>query len=217
MNSQPVHQGVSAEGSFSARDYFLGIAQDIVTSLKNVHVALPDKGEIYLFPRRNEYHANVADMAEFCLAPASQFKVTVLNGAPQVLHHGPGLDISGLLWQAAFHASQGLMIEGSSKFDVVQFRRWPNLTRLPKTPNTMRICALLTRYPMTIMLVHRKLGIEKKELYQTISAAYCAGIANVISHSPQEAANESVEDIALNVPEQKRNLLQSLFSKITGL
>ena len=109
------------------------------------------------------------------------------------------------------------MIEGSSKFDVVQFRRWPNLTRLPKTPNTMRICALLTRYPMTIMLVHRKLGIEKKELYQTISAAYCAGIANVISHSPQGAANESVEDIALNVPEQKRNLLQSLFSKITGL
>lgn len=217
MNSQPVRQEISAESSFSARDYFLGIAQDIVTSLKNVHVALPDKGEIYLYPRRNEYHANVADMAEFCLAPASQFKVTVMDGAPESLHQGPGLAIRDLLWQAAFHASRGTMIEGSSKFDVVQFRRWPNLTRLPKTPNTMRICALLTRYPMTIMLVHRKLGIEKMELYQTFSAAYCAGIANIISHSPQEAACENVADIVLDAPEQKRNLLQSLFAKITGL
>ena len=217
MNSQPVHQDIAAEGSFSARDYFLGIAQNIVSSQKNAHVALPNKGEVYLFPSRNEYHANVADMAEFCLAPASQFKVTVLDGAPNVLDQGASLNISDLMWQAAFHASQGAMIEGSSKFDVVQFRRWPNLTRLPKTPNTMRICALLTRYPMTFMLVHRKLGIEKKELYQTFSAAYCAGIVNVISHSPQEAANETVADIVLDLPEQKRNLLQSLFAKITGL
>lgn len=217
MNSLPIHQDITAEGSFSAQGYFLGIAQDIVASRKNVRIALPDKGEVYLFPSRNEYHSNVADMAEFCLAPAFQFKVTILDGAPKAQGQGVGLNINDLMWQAAFHASQGAMIEGLSKFDVVQFHRWPNLTRLPKTPNTMRICALLTRYPMTIMLVHRKLGIEKKELYKTYSAAYCAGIANIISHAYQEAANETVADTVLDMPEQKRSLLHSLFAKITGL
>ena len=216
MNAQSLQQEITSEGSFSAQDYFLGIAQDILASGESAHVTLPGKGEVHLFPRLDEYHANVSDMAEFCLAPASQFKVTALGNAVQPQDKGTGNKISHLMWQAAFHASQGAMIEGCSKFDVVQFLRWPNLTRLPKTTNTMRICALLTRYPMTIMLVHRKLGIERKELYQTYSAAYCAGIARIISRTHQDAANVAADTVP-DEQEQQRSLLRSLFVKITGL
>ena len=217
MNNASTHQENSADGSFSAREYFLGIAREIMASRENAHIALPGKGEVYLFPRSEEYHANIPDMEDFCLTPASRFKVTVLGDARGEVAPGAGRHVSDLLWQAAFHASGGGLIEGCSKYDVVQFLRWPNLTRLPKTPNTMRICALLTRYPMTIMLVHRKLGIDKKELYQTYSAAYCAGLTNIVGRAGQDAAHDKVAETVAEEPAQQHNLFHSLFAKIKGL
>jgi hypothetical protein len=217
MNSLPVHQENSVEGSFSAQGYFLGIAQGILESFQDAHVVLPGKGEAYLFPRRNEYYASIPDMADFCLAPASQFKVTILEESQTGKQQGAGRQIGELMWQAAFHASRGNLVDSCSRYDVVQFLRWPNLTRLPMTQNTMRICALLTRYPMTIMLVHRKLGIEKKELYQTYSAAYCAGLTSIISRTHQDTSSEAIADTVPDEQVQERSLLRSLFSKITGL
>jgi len=215
MNSALLLQENSAGVSFSAQEYFLGITQQIMESRENAHVVLPGKGEVYLFPRSNEYHANVPDMEEFCLTPASQFKVTVLGDARGEVAQGAGRHVSDLLWQAAFHASSGRLIESCSIFNIVQFLRWPNLTRLPKTPNIMRICALLTRYPMTIMLVHRKLGIEKSELYQVYSAAYCAGLTDVVGHDHQVAPK--VIDTVPDEPAQDRSLFHRLFAKIKGL
>jgi hypothetical protein len=217
IHSASILQDDTVEGIFSAQGYFLGIAQRILASGRSTRVVLPGRGEVLLFPRRNEYCANVADMADFCLAPAAQFEVTVLDEAAEMAQLDPGRHIGDLMWQAAFHASRGNMIEDCSKLDVVEFRRWPNLTRLPKTPNTMRICALLTRHPMTIMLVRRKLGIERRELYQIYSAAYCAGLVNIISRTSPAAANDAVVDAPAEAPVQERSMLRSLFAKIMRL
>lgn len=205
----------SGDSSFTATDYLLGIVQRAITSGNNTRITLPGKGEVNIYPQRNEYDADVQDMTLFCQTPASEFKTAELDESD--IKKEPGQNICELLWQAAFYASQGKIIEGCSKYDVVQFRHWPNLSRLPQTPNTMRICALLTRYPTTIMLVPRRLGAGKEEVFQAYSAAYCSGLVNMVSRNPQAKATEPAEEETQDQQSQKQGLWQSLFSKISGL
>jgi hypothetical protein len=161
-------------------------------------------------------------MAEFFQAPAAQFKTSPLGESekPELPKH-----IGELLWQAGFHASQGRMVAGTSKYDLVQFHHWPNLPHLPKTANTARICALLTRNPMTVMLVHRQLGIDKEEVYRVYSAAYSAGIAlirnlesttHMRAFDPATLAASQAGEIIEPVQE-RTGLFRSLFTKISGL
>ncbi len=205
----PVDEG---DAVFPANEYFLGIAQRIISSGANTRVVLEGRGEASLFPGRREYSAIIADTQEFFQAPASQFKTYPLgdDALPNSPRH-----IGELLWQASFHASQGRMVEGTSKYDVIQFRQWPNLPHLPKTPNTARLCALLTRHPMTIMLVHRQLGIDKEEVYRVYSAAHSAGYTSILSQNPQALGETSRMD--LPPPPERTGLFRSFLSKVAGL
>ncbi len=199
-----------AEGnSFAPAAHLLGIVQRIVAARGSARIVLPGRGDVAVFAGRGEYRADVQDMAEFCLAPAAHFEVSTITEAAITAYAGPSRHVRDLLWCAAFHASQGSLVEGCSKYDVVRFRHWPNLTRLPVTQNSARICALLTRHPTTVMLVHHILGIEKKEVYQVYSAAHSAGLV--------EKGGEPVADEAQTQPSQSRGLFRSLFAKIAGL
>lgn len=198
------------ESTFSPKDYFVGIAQKAIAAGKNVRIVLPGRGEVLLFPERKAFSADLADPATFFQAPAGEFHATALEASTEPLAPRP---IGELLWQAGFHASQGRLMEGITIFDVVQFHHWPNLPQLPQTPNTARICALLTRHPTTIMLAHRLLGIGKDEVYRIYSAAYSAGIANIVNQNPEAVAGaEPAEERS-----EARGLFRSLFAKISGL
>ncbi len=201
---------------FDPAGHLLGIVQRVVAERSNVRIVLPGTGEIVIFAGRSEYCAKVRDMAEFCLAPAARYEVSKVNDAAGVTDAGPARNIRDLLWCAAFYPSQGRLVEGCSKYDVIQFRQWPNLPRVPATRNAARICALLTRHPTTIMLVHHILGIEKEEVYRIYSAAYSAGIVERVSGHRQLAGSKTAVEIQAE-PVQARGLFRSLFAKISGL
>jgi len=203
--------------TFIAADYLLGVVQRIVASRENSRVIIQGFGEIAILPGRQEYYTNAQNLTELCSVPSPQVEVQRMGEATPSNSSGSVRNINELLWTAAFYASQGRLIEGRSKYDVVQFRNWPNLTRLPVTSNAARICALLTRHPTTIMLLHRVLGIDKEEVYQIYSAAYCAGIANTSKRALESAISEAEAVSAQPEPAQERSLFRSLFSKISGL
>lgn len=212
---------------FAPSDYFLGVARKVIASGSDVQVTLPDRGEVIIAPARGAYFADIRDRTEFFRAPAADFKVGQIkkdSDAP-LLSAGPAGHISELLWEAAFHASQGRLVGSRSNeeavhlYDVIRFDHWPNLSRLSQTPNTMRICALLTRAPSSIMLVARKLGIDAAELYQVYSAACSYGIVTVVSsHLGQADVQANIDDdggqsgLAL-----AQGVIRALFAKITGL
>lgn len=204
--------------TFSPVDYLLGLIQHAMAAGANTRIILPGKGEITLLPVRGEYYSTVTNMAEFCSVRPTQFEVTTLAETAEPLPYAAtsARSIKELLWIAGFHASQGRLVQGCSKYDVAQFKYWPNLTRLPVTANAARVCALLTRHPTTIMLLHRMLGVEKEEVYQLYSAAHCAGIATTISRTP-ESANLEAESAVPLPPSQERGIFRSLFAKISGL
>ena len=99
-------------------------------------------------------------------------------------------------------------MEGCYRDDVVELPHWPNLSRLSMTPNTIRLCALLTRHPTSILLAGRLLKIESPELYQFYSAARCAGLARPVNRKAEEPKLEPYRD---------RNLLSRLVARIAGL
>jgi len=197
--------------------HLLTIVQRILNSQDNTKITLPGMGAISIFPLRREYHADVEHMEAFCTSPAAEFEITLLDSqAPAAASHAKR-DVRDLLWQLAFYIHEESLIEGCSENDVIQFSRWPNLTRLPTTPNTARISALLTRHPTSVTLVRRILGIDKSEVNRVISAAISAGIVNTVSHAPSLASPDSSITETKAVPSQKPSLWNSLFAKISSL
>lgn len=213
-------------GSFSPSEYLVGIVKDAMSAHHDVRVSLPGKGDIIILPAHGEYHANVPDsgMEELCRAPAALFKTSRLaaGDVAQLREASTARRLKDLLWFAAFHASQGRLVQSRSscepvhEYDVIQFTQWPNLSRLPTTPNTMRIFALLTLRPSAIMLIHRKLRIQPHEVYQVYSAACAAGFVSVISNHMRQAEIDKDEQLQ-PPPVPARSMLGSLFAKIAGL
>ncbi|VAW60185.1 hypothetical protein MNBD_GAMMA08-2181, partial [hydrothermal vent metagenome] len=111
-------------------------------------------------------------------------------------------------WMAGFYASNGRLMMGSYRNDVVELLHWPNLTRLPSTPNTMGIASLLSSCPTSITLAHRFLGIELSEIYQFYAAARCAGITRIVNRAPEEPSFK---------PHRNQPLLSMLLDKIAGI
>lgn len=220
---------LASDSYFSLSDYFIGIVKDAVSAQHNVRVTLPGKGGIVILAAHGEYHTNLLDseMEEFCRASATLFQTSQLakKDVDLLRESSTAKNIKSLLWLAGYYASQGRLVGSRSscdsahehlvhEYDVVQFTHWPNLSRLPTTPNTMRIFALLTQRPSAIILIHRKLRIEPQEVYQVYSAACAAGFVSVLSNHMGQA------EIDASVPTQPvpaRGILGSLFAKIAGL
>lgn len=197
--------------------HLLSIVQRILSVQDNTQITLPGMGTISIFPQRREYHADVENMETFCTSSAADFEIRILDRQAAAAISPTGKDVRDLLWQLAFYIYQDNLIEGCSENDVIQFSRWPNLTRLPTTPNTARISALLTRHPTSVTLVRRILGIDKSEVNRVISAAISAGIVNTVSHAPSLAnPDSSIAETKAEQP-QKPSLWNSLFAKISSL
>jgi hypothetical protein len=196
---------------FSPDETVITPVRRAVQNKQDVLLALDGVGQVLVRGVQGECLAGpMNDLARFCTAPVDQIRVTVLEPDEATRQAGgrAGRNIDEFMWTAAFHASQGRLMEGCNTYDVVQFRHWPNLSRLPHTPNTMRIVAMLTRHTTSIALAHRLLKIEARELYQIYSAARCAGLARVINGTVQEPVLK---------PHRNQTLLSSLMSKIAGL
>lgn len=198
---------------FSPDDCLITPIRRAIQHRQDVAVALDGAGHVVVRGKLGEYHATPAlDMARFCAAPVARFQISVLDSRhaleAAIALAAPARNLDELLWMAAFHASGGRLLEGCNTYDVVQLNQWPNLSRLPHTPNTLRIAAMLTRHPTSVALAHRLLKVEPGELYRVYSAARCAGLANVV--------NGAVREPALK-PHRNQTLLTQLMAKIAGL
>jgi hypothetical protein len=195
---------------FNPDDYLINTLRRATANQQNIHLAVAGQGELVMLGSRGEYFAYLDDMAAFITTPQHRVSLTILPPgdaripAPQEI----GRNIDELMWQAAFHASQGRMMQGCYRDDVVELEYWPTLSRLPHSPNTMRIAALLSRHPTSIFFATRLLKVEPAEIYQFYSAARAAGFARAINRKPEEPKLE---------PHRNQSLLSSLMKKIAGL
>lgn len=209
---------VDRRNSFFSEDYVIGILMELSSDQEFVKISHPENGELWVSPRKGRYISKVTDAGVFFQAQRSLFSVTVMQEK-----FPPVLDVrrmEDLLWEAALQASQGRLIDGLRKYDVVQFARWPNLTRVPLTPNAMRICALLSRFPSGIFLSQVILNIEEAEINSVCSAAQVIGIVKLLNRkfeidSEEIAIAESKKQTVIASNEGK--FFDRLFAKLSSL
>lgn len=195
---------------FDPEDYLIIIVRRARANGQNVLISAEGLGSVIVLSTRGEYFDQCPDLSALCHLPYDELEVTVLADGDSRLpaSHLVGRNLDELLWQAAFYASRGRLMQGCYRDDVVELPNWPNLTRLPMTANTLSLCALLTRHPTSVRLAGRLLKVESTELYQFYSAARCAGLARPI--------NRKAEEPQL-APYRDRGRLSRLVARIAGL
>ena len=194
---------------FSPDDYLINIIRRAVKNNQNIHVSIPSLGSITVQSSTGEYIDNTEDLQRFCRFPASTYKVSILSAKdakPDTSQVGRNID--ELMWIVGFCVSDGRLMEGCYRDDVVELMYWPNLTRLPSSSNTMRLASLLSQHPTSITLAYRFLKIDKAEAYQFYTAARCAGLARAVNRKPEEPSLK---------PHRNQALLGLLLNKITRI
>lgn len=207
MNSaRAAGAGIDVQGAipcFAPENYVLHHIQRAVVHKQSVALTLGENDVVTVSGGEGVFVAHVGDMERFCARPASDFRVEL---TPFDSLHG-GSDVAELLWMAAFHASAGRLISGCYHYDVVDLVRWPNLTRLPGAEQAIRLAALLSRHPTSILLASRLLDIDAADIYRLYSAAHCAGLVRLLNREPE------IPDLR---PHAKRGVLSLILQRLAG-
>ncbi len=196
--------------SFEPDHYAVNLVRRAVTNNQDVLLSANGLGTILLLPARGGYWPHVADMRAFCTLAAAHVQVRTVapNDPLRPLPSNAGRPIRELLWEAAFHASDGRLMAGCYRDDVVELLQWPNMTRLPVTPNSIRMAALFARQPTSLTIARSLLKVEFSELSRFYSAARAAGFAHAVNRKTAEP------ELA---PHRSQGLLSALFQRITRL
>jgi hypothetical protein len=204
------------QACFDPADGLLGVIRRIVTAGQPASVEVSGLGEVSLSPVQGEYFTRLSreQLRAFCRRAAGEFVARRLNDieVARLSHAGTqGRNIDELLWHAALYASDGRLIKGCRRDDVVLLKVWPNLTRIDATPNAVRIAALLTRYPTTVSLGYRLLKVPVDEMNTFYSAAHAAGWAIAVNRKPELATDTELK------AHRSRGLLGQILERVMGL
>ena len=145
-------------------------------------------GSLRLWPHQGVYECGASSLAQFCADRAESYRVHSLG------HRSAAPDNAGrvedLLWTIGFAASSGRLVDSLFGTEVIQLSQWPNLARVPTGHSGLRLSALFCRYPTSITVAARLAGAERAEVYQFLSAAWCAGLVRVVNR-PSEAQDQA--------------------------
>lgn len=118
--------------------------------------------------------------------------------------------IEELLWTIGFTGYEPASCcsqKGCRPDDVIQLKRWPNLTRLPKTANTIRLVSLFSMRPTSVFLASRILKVEDDEVMRFYSAACYSGLAVRMNGSAEPYVPK---------PHRQKKLIKLIFKYLSG-
>ena len=131
------------------------------------------------------------------------------------------LTLQALLWQVAAWSARGRLSQRIPLNGVVQLRQWPNLTRLPVLPESLRLSAFFARSPASPILTVKILQVQPSDLFNFLAAAdslellrYGKESSASASKKPEDAG-VSPEESAKATP--RRGFLGRILAKIAGL
>lgn len=205
---------------FHPEQYFIGLALQACERLVPVTIHHAEHGDIHIDPRNRRFSTTIEDLAQLAHLPVEQFRM--LSHHPErVPEMADSRELEELLWTAAWHSSAGRLPKNRSRYDVLELEYWPNLTRLPGSPDIMRLCALLSRKAHSLHLARKLLKVSEEEASRFYCAAHFAGLLRHLEHAVEKEPAEPVAQAAISEVAAMRanvlgNTLRSLWNKLTG-
>jgi len=110
-----------------------------------------------------------------------EFKVRTLTAAldraiEELGEQAERTAIESFIWKLTTWVSRGRIPVGTNLTVPVVLRRWPNMTRLLLTPNALRIAALWTAQPRSLLSTAKALHIPLSHALSFYSAAHALGL-----------------------------------------
>ncbi len=115
------------------------------------------------------------------------------------------MGLEQLLWKTAIWSCRGRLPTGTSLTSSVSFRHWPNLSRLQLPPHALRIAALWSENPCSLVDTAKALQIPQRYVFAFYSACNAIDVAAV--------EPESTDNISKPLPLQK-NHKRAFFRRI---
>jgi hypothetical protein len=182
---------------------------------------------ITIFPQSREIWVDADDqqLRSFCLVPVhsiselgfadSDAGVMTISPASTIKLKDESRDLSklqrmdALIWKVALWTSAGRVPEDIDLNRPVYLRNWPNFTRLLVFPHALRIAALLSEQPRSLLNVAEALNIRQQYVFAFFSAARALGLAD-------QAMRQSESLIAPPPVEPKKNtgLLRKILQRL---
>ncbi len=179
-----------AIANYNPNDFYQGAIQSALADCqakKKIFLLESDWQPIIIFPRTSELWVDAGDEELKAFAGVkmkyktmtAKLKVTPVD--PETINMGISLSnfqsMESFLWKLACWTSLGRYPKDIDYTKPVYLKNWPNFTRLLITPHALRIAALLTKGPKTMVNIAQTLQIKPQYVFVFISAAYAIGLA----------------------------------------
>ena len=151
---------------------------------------------ITIFPQSREIWIDADDqqLRSFCLVPVHSIAdLDFADGGSAVMTVTPASAVKAkdeeydpskvqrmdaLVWKVALWTSAGRVPDDIDLTRPVYLRHWPNFTRLLVFPHAMRVAAVLSEQPRSLLDVARVLNIRQQYVFAFFSAARAIGLAD---------------------------------------
>ena len=210
--AEGTHISAVENEQFDPHEFVLGLILNAISSRTNVEISSKEgSSKIIIQADQGEAVVLVDKTLEFYTAKIKSFRIKALGDSFTLKHsHGPIQNIDELTWTAAYHASQGRLMDGCKKTDILYLKYWPNLTAVPKTNNDISMCALFSRHPTSMHVAKKMLGIPQQDINRFYSAARASGLSDIVNRQPETP-------ISLSDSGDKRPLFRRILDKISSI
>jgi hypothetical protein len=185
-----------AKASFSPKDYFLGVAYNAIKTAhhkKKVLELKTDWKPLIIFPHSREIWLGATDhqlraFAGLKVDPTFFHKVSLspanIRAIPKDKQEKRFQSEESFLWKLALWTSKGRYPISLPADKPITLKHWPNLTQLIFTPHALRICALLTKQPQSMLDVAKTLKIGPQYVFAFITACSALNLIVQVTKSP---------------------------------
>jgi hypothetical protein len=210
-----------AKAQYDPDKYFQGYINQAVIKAENadqaVLLSLPD-GWIVIQPSSHSVFINIQEskLHAFSALPITDQTITQSlleeSNLSEYSQQSNLMDLEQLIWKSSIWSSRGRVPIGTSLTLPISFQHWPNLSRLLLSPHALRIAALWSDYPCSLLDTAKTLQIPQRYVFAFYSACNAIGIASV--------KQDSTDDKGMAIPvtkNRKRAFFGRILERLKGL
>ena len=183
---KPTNPKQVAQAQYDASTFLQGFLQQAITMAENNNNSVDMSTPAGTITIRPNSHIALIEPSDSQLRELSNTETTKgsikLNSADQ--SYAPSntdnkrfINVDALLWEVSLWSAQGRVPTGTDLTTPVYLKRWPNITRLRTFPHALRIAALWSRRPCSLVVTARMLDIPQRYVFSFFSAANALGLA----------------------------------------